>query len=62
LINLAYVIERARQVWAREEARQAWLLGSDALLDGERPLDMVGAGDVSSGIEAIDAHLAGSYA
>lgn len=62
VLDLAYVIERARQVWARDEALQAWLSGCDALLEGERPLDVVGAGGVSSVIEAIGAHLAGSYA
>lgn len=62
VLDLAYVIDRARQVWGHDTALQGWLVGSEPLLDGAPPLDAVRSGDVSSVVKAIDGHLAGSYA
>lgn len=62
VLDLAYVIERARQAWGRESALRAWLSGNDALLDDAPPLEVVRRGDTGIVLKAIDAHLAGSYA
>ncbi|CAN5800538.1 hypothetical protein BH24ACT5_BH24ACT5_23380 [soil metagenome] len=62
VLDLAYVVDRARQVWGRDAALRGWLVGSDALLDGARPLDVVRCGDAANVVKAIDGHLAGSYA
>lgn len=62
VLDLAYVIDRARQVWGRDAALQGWLAGNDPLLDGASPLDVVRCGDALSVVQAIDGHLAGSYA
>lgn len=61
VLDLAYVIERARQVWGHDAALRGWLAGSEPLLDGATPLDVVHGGDAPSVVKAIDGHLAGSY-
>jgi len=61
VLDLAYVIERARQVWGHDAALRGWLSGSEPLLDGATPLDVVHGGDAPSVVKAIDGHLAGSY-
>ena len=60
--DLAYIIDRSRQVWHSEEAVRNWLTGSDPLLDGASPLDAVRLGDVAAVVKAVDGQLAGSYA
>jgi len=61
VLDLAYVIERARQVWGHDGALRGWLTGSEPLLDGATPLDVVHGGDAPGVVKAIDGHLAGSY-
>lgn len=62
VIDLAYVISRARQLWQFDSALRAWLSGSEPLLDGAAPLDVVRFGHPTAVVDAIDAHLAVSYA
>lgn len=61
LIDLDHVLARASMLWPTETARD-WLTGSNAFLQGARPIDVLrerGSGEV---IAALDAALAGSFA
>ncbi len=61
LVDLDHVVGRLLLVWDRSVVGD-WLTGSNAFLDGARPIDVLmtrGSADV---LEAIEAETAGAYA
>jgi hypothetical protein len=61
LVDLDHIIARLQLIWD-EEVIGDWLEGSNAFLDGARPIDVLrwnGSGPV---LEAIEAEAAGAYA
>lgn len=61
IIDLHDVINRALQIFVPEVAAR-WLVGSDPLLGGARPIDVLAIRGVIPVIEALDGVEAGTYA
>ncbi len=61
IIDLHDIINRALQSMLPSVAA-TWLVGSDPLLDGARPIDVLAIRGVIPVLEALDAHEAGAYA
>jgi len=61
LLDLDYVIARAAMLWPMEVVHD-WLVGSNAFLNGARPVDVVRSEGAKAVIEALDAELSGAYA
>lgn len=61
IIDLDHVVARAGLLW-KPEVITTWLHGSNAFLDGARPIDVIKTGGSTPVIEALDQELAGSYA
>lgn len=61
IVDLDHVVARAGLLW-EPTVIGSWLNGSNAFLDGARPIDVlktIGSGPV---IDALDQELAGAYA
>lgn len=62
LLDLAYVAARGRRTWSTATAVRSWLTGSEPLLDGAVPLDVLKRDGPRRLIAALDAEMAGSFA
>lgn len=61
VIDLAYVLDRALQLMAPEVVED-WLVGSEPLLGGARPIDVLFLKGLAPLIGALDGIYAGAYA
>ena len=61
IVDLDYVIARAGLLW-KPSVIGSWLNGSNAFLDGARPIDVLRATGSAPVIDALDQELAGGYA
>lgn len=61
IVDVHDIINRALQIFVPEVAAR-WLVGSDPLLGGARPIDVLAIHGVVPVIEALDGHEAGTYA
>jgi uncharacterized protein (DUF2384 family) len=61
IIDLHDVLTRILRVYAREAAAM-WLVGSEPLLGGARPIDVLVTEGAASVIRAIDGIMQGAYA
>lgn len=61
LIDLDHVLARALMLWPPDIAVD-WLSGTNAFLEGARPIDVLRTRGSRDVIEALDATLAGSFA
>ncbi len=61
LLDLDHVMARATLVWGPDAARE-WMVGSNALLDGARPIDVLRLRGSMEVIAALDAEDAGAFA
>lgn len=59
MIDLEHVLDRAMLLWAPSIAL-AWLGGTNAYLDGARPIDVLRTRGVSEVLDALDAAEAGA--
>jgi hypothetical protein len=53
LLELAYVIERLRDVY-KPEGVDIWIHGRNRDLGGERPIDLLGRGDFAAVLNAVE--------
>lgn len=60
LIDLDHVLARATLIWEPEVAID-WLIGSNAHLDGARPIDILRVRGSAEVLGALDAAAAGAY-
>lgn len=61
LLDVDYVYSRAQLIWGRD-AVNAWMLGSNMLLDGARPIDIVRERGPAEVIAALDTEASGAFA
>lgn len=61
LLDVDYVYSRAQLIWGGD-AVNAWMLGSNMLLDGARPIDVVRERGPADVIAALDAEASGTFA
>ena len=61
IVDLHDVLTRILRVYAREAAAM-WLVGSEPLLGGARPIDVLAAEGAAPVIRAIDGIASGAYA
>lgn len=61
IVDLDHVIARAGLLW-KPSVIGAWLNGSNAFLDGARPIDVLRTTGSAPVIDALDQELAGGYA
>ncbi|PKQ24902.1 MAG: hypothetical protein CVT65_00850 [Actinobacteria bacterium HGW-Actinobacteria-5] len=61
LIDLDHVLARALLLWTPAVAID-WLAGSNAYLDGARPIDVLRIRGAAEVLDALDAAAAGAYA
>jgi uncharacterized protein (DUF2384 family) len=61
IVDLHDILTRILRVYAREAAA-LWLVGSEPLLGGARPIDVLAAEGAAPVIRAIDGIAAGAYA
>ncbi|MGA1829021.1 hypothetical protein [Microbacterium sp.] len=61
IVDIDHVIARAGLLWSPSVV-SAWLVGSNAFLDGARPIDVVKTRGAEPVIDALDQELAGAYA
>ena len=61
IVDLDHVIARAELLW-KPSVISSWLIGSNAFLDGARPIDVLKTRGSSPVIDALDQELAGGYA
>ena len=61
IVDLDHVIARAGLLW-KPTVIGAWLNGSNAFLDGARPIDVLRTTGSAPVIDALDQELAGGYA
>ena len=61
LVDLDHIIARLQLVWDGEVIGD-WLEGSNAFLDGARPIDVLRANGSVQVLEAIEAEASGAYA
>lgn len=62
IVDLDYVITRARQLWGDDKTVGAWLQGANAFLGGARPIDAVMTQGVTKVIDALDQEMSGAFA
>jgi hypothetical protein len=61
LVDLDHIIARLQLIWD-EEVIGDWLEGTNAFLDGARPIDVLRLNGSVPVLEAIEAEAAGAYA
>lgn len=61
LIDLDYVFARATLIWEPQVAA-AWFMGSNAFLDGARPIDVLKLRGAVEVVAALDAEAGGAFA
>jgi hypothetical protein len=61
LVDLDHIIARLQLIWDRQVIGD-WLEGSNAFLDGARPIDVLQANGSVQVLEAIEAEASGAYA
>jgi hypothetical protein len=61
LVDLDHIVARLQLIWD-EEVIGDWLEGSNAFLDGSRPIDVLRVNGSVPVLEAIEAEAAGAYA
>ncbi|WP_309129997.1 antitoxin Xre/MbcA/ParS toxin-binding domain-containing protein [Brevibacterium sp.] len=62
VVDLEYVITRARLLWADDETVSSWLYGNNSFLGGSRPIDVLETEGAAPVIEALDQESTGSFA
>ena len=61
ILDLAFVAEALVELYAPDEAG-AWLYSRNRLLDGQRPADLIGKGDVDPVLQVVALLKDGAYA
>ena len=62
IVDLEYVVARARLLWGDDETVNLWLNGHNAFLGGARPIDAMMTRGVFPVIDALDQEMAGAFA
>ena len=62
IVDLEYVVARARLLWSDDETVNLWLNGRNAFLGGARPIDVIMTRGVSPVVDALDQEMAGAFA
>ena len=62
IVDLEYVVARARLLWSDDETVNLWLNGRNAFLGGARPIDVIMTRGVSPVVDALDQEMAGTFA
>ena len=62
IVDLEYVVARARLLWSDDETVNLWLNGRNAFLGGARPIDVIMTRGVSPVVDALDQEMAGALA
>ena len=62
IVDLEYVVARARLLWSDDETVNLWLNGRNAFLGGARPIDVIMTRGVSPVADALDQEMAGAFA
>ena len=62
IVDLEYVVARARLLWGDDETVNLWLNGRNAFLGGARPIDVIMTRGVSPVVDALDQEVAGALA
>lgn len=57
LLDLDYVVAKARQAWSGRAAVD-WLTGANSALDGARPIDVLRSSGITEVIRALDVAMA----
>ena len=62
IVDLEFVVARARLLWSDDETVNLWLYGRNAFLGGARPIDVIMTRGVSPVVDALDQEMAGAFA
>ena len=62
IVDLEYVVARARLLWSDDKTVNLWLNGRNAFLGGARPIDVIMTRGVSPVVDALDQEMAGAFA
>lgn len=62
IVDMDHVIARARLLWSDDDVVSSWLNGSNAFLDGARPIDVIATDGSAPVIAALDQAMSGAYA